>query len=312
MPVPSPSHERARSCTTESEPTCWPVLLSPLLLLRRRAKRPCAYQPKEGDKLHYVFEQTITTTLKFKEQEVANSLIVIWDLGWNVVKVDGAGNGDVHISILRARMFIDGPGGKAVADSADKNEPEDMFRKGMTRAVKTMAAMELLATLRPTGEYTGAKLTDDSLKAVKALGGMAKEEELLNSDIAKWMLYSSPLPGEAVAKGKTWSNKTQTKSDLGKTTMDNTYTYEGPAEKDGMSLEKISLKHEMKLKPDTTRPIKAALKDFKGTGHTLFDNKAGRMIETVTNQRTEMQFEAKGMTSTQVIEQRVAISLKAK
>jgi hypothetical protein len=269
------------------------------------------YQFKEDDKLRYVLEQQIITTVSVKGKETETKLNVIWDISWNVLKVDRKG-GLVQIKIDRARMLLDGPAGKAAADSADKNEPEDALRKNMARAVKVIAAMDLRATLAPTGEVKDVKATEESLKTIKELGGANKEADVLNSDIARSMLFSPVLPADAVVKGKTWSNKTEVKAAFGKTITENTYTYEGLTEKDGVNLEKIAIKPAMKIEPAANAPLKVELKDFKGTGHAWFDNRTGRMIETGTSQRTEMQLEAMGMTFSQTIEQSTTIRLKGK
>ena len=270
------------------------------------------YQHKKDDKLHYVYEQEMTTTLLVKDKESETKLNVIWDLSWTILEVEAGGAAQWQIQITRARMFVDGPAGKAAADSDDKTEPEDAIRKSMAGAVKLMAAMDLRGTILPTGEIKAVKPSPETLKALKELGGVKKEEDLLNSDVAKSMLFSTVLLSDAVAKGKTWLHKTEAQAPYGKTIIENTYAYEGPTEKNGVKLEKISIKPTMKIEPDAKAAVKVEIKDFKGAGHVLFDNKAGRLTETFIHQRSEMRFEAKGMNFSQTIEQRVLIRLKAK
>ena len=269
------------------------------------------YQFKEGDQLRYILEQQIITTVSVKGKESDTKLNVIWDIHWNVLKTNAKG-AVVQIKIDRARMLLDGPGGKAAADSADKNEPEDAVRKNMARAVKLIASMDLRATFAPTGEVKDVKATEDSLKTIKYLGGATKEEDVLNSDIARSMLFAPVLPADAIGKGKSWSIKTEVKAPFGTTTTENAYTYEGLLEKDGVKFDKLLLKPAMKIDPAPNAPLKVELKDFKGTGHAWFDNKAGRLIESATSQRTEMQLEAMGMTFSQTIEQSTVVRLKAK
>ena len=291
------------------------LLLAVVLLIAAspmQAQTTLRYQHKEKDKLHYVFEQEITTTVNVKGKESDTKLNVIWDLSWNVLKVEADGAAQLQIKITRARMFVDGPAGKLTADSDDKNEPDDALRLGMARAVKSIAVMDLRGVILPTGEITAVKPAEETLKALKELGGAPKEADLLNSDVAKSMLLSTVLLSEAVAKGKTWTTKTEAKAPFGKTIMENIYAYEGPTEKDGVKLEKISIKPAMKIEPDAKATIKVEIKDFKGTGQVLFDNKAGRLIETFIHQRTEMRFEAMGMNFGQTIEQRMVIRLKGK
>ena len=276
------------------------------------AQTTLRYKFKEGDKLHYVLDQDMTTTIGIKGKETDTRLHVIWDLEWAVLKVDGGGSGTVEIKIARARMLLDGPAGKAAADSDDKNEPDNALRKTMAASVKVMAAMELRGTILPTGEMKNVRATEETLKAMKDLGGAKTQDDLLNSDMARSMQFATAFPSDAIAKGKTWAKKIETKAGFGKTITENTSTYEGPIEKDGLMLEKVSLKLAMKIEPDAKPAIKAEIKDLKSNGYLLFDNKAGRLIDTVTNQRTEMVLEVMGMSFNQTIEQSVTIRLKTK
>ena len=128
-----------------------------------------------------------------------------------------------------------------------------------------------------------AKATEESLKAIKSLPGA---EQLGDLDSLKNMFQSLILPKEEISKGKTWSNKIESKTPLGKQIIENHYTYDGAAEKDGTTFDKILVKPDTKIEPDPNAQIKIAIKDTKGSGHILFhyDNKTGRMAESVVNQ----------------------------
>jgi hypothetical protein len=276
------------------------------------AQTTLRYKFKEKDKLQYVLDQDTITTVSAKGMEADSRYHVIWDLDLTVVKVDDAGSATVEIKITRARMFVEGPIGKAAADSDDKNEPEDDVRKAMAGTVKVMAAMELRGTMLPTGEMKNVKATAESVKAIKELTGAKKDVDLLDSDVARSMQFATVFPTGVLAKGKTWSDKIVTKAGYGKTIFENTYTYEGPVEKDRLTLDKASIKVSVKFEPDEKAPAKTTIKDVKSNGYLLFDNKAGRTIESVINQRTEMVVEAKGVSANQTIEQTLTIRLKTK
>ena len=161
-------------------------------------------------------------------------------------------------------MFMIGPMTKAAADSDDKNEPEDNLAKGMLRSVKVMAALDLRGTLQPTARSRTSRFPRKRSRRSKELGGAAKEEDILKSDMATLLLANLVLPTESVAKGKTWSKKIETKVPLYKTIAEDTFTFEGPAEKDGVKVERISIKSSLKLEADSTAKLKVQLKDFKG------------------------------------------------
>ena len=283
------------------------------------------YQHKDGDKFHYVLQQETTTTTSVKGESSESKLTVVWDLGWNVLKVDSAGTAQLQIRIERARIFVEGPAGKAAADSADKNEPQDNLRRSLTTSAKIMAALDLRGTILATGEMKDVKLTPEAIKTIKELnGGAGNADELLNSDMCKSMLFAPVLASGSIAKGKTWTSKNEIHFAAYKAMIENTYTFEGQDEKakenekdkgkdkDKVKLDRIAVKPTMKLEPVAKAPVKVQLKDHKGSGHVLFDNKAGRVVESVVNQRSEMSLEAMGATVNQTIEQRTVVQFKDK
>jgi hypothetical protein len=286
------------------------ITLSVFAADHAKAQTTLRYQFKEKDELQYTFEQETITTVKVKDKEAESTQNMIWNLSFKVLSMDKAGSANVQIKITRARMFLKGPAGKAAADSDDKAEPEDATRKSMARAVKILAAMELRAVVSPSGEIKNIKPADETVKAFKELGASQKDEDLANSEMARSMLFLIPLSKDSVSKGGSWQHKSEFKGLLGMTAQDSTYTYDGPITQDGVPQEKISLKLAMKVATDPKATVKMEVKDFKGTGHAYLDNKLGRLTESFNHQRIELQFEAMGMTSWQIIEQRALVRLK--
>ena len=122
------------------------------------------------------------------------------------------------------------------------------------------------------------------------------------------MVTNLVFPGEAVSKGKTWTNKSESKTPIGKTTTESTYTYEGTEKKDGTRKDR----HEpnINIEPDGKSPIK--VESAKGSGTILFNNTTGRMVETVVNQKMQMQLGAGGLNFDQNIDQTITIRLQKK
>jgi hypothetical protein len=81
-------------------------------------------------------------------------------------------------------------------------------------------------------------------------------------------------------------------------------------QKESTTLEKISIKPNMKIEPNPKSEIKVEIKEAKGSGQILFDNKTGRMIESTTNSIMQMQLAAQGLNFGQTIDQTVTIKLK--
>jgi hypothetical protein len=267
------------------------------------------YKFKDKETLRYLFEQDTITTVSVKDKGAATRLRILWDLEWTVLKVDAEGSAAFSLKIDRARMFLEGGGNKAAADSADKNEPEDDLRKGLANTVKIMAAMELRGTMSANGELKNVMATEASLKTIKALGGADTQEKLLESEFARSMQFAPVFP-TGIAKGKQWSKKNETKASIGTTIMERTYTVENPLEKDGRTLERASIKVGIKFQPDEKAKVKTEIKDVKSDGHLWFDNKAGQVFELVVNYRIQSVLESKDASANQTIEQSLTIRLK--
>jgi hypothetical protein len=99
---------------------------------------------------------------------------------------------------------------------------------------------------------------------------------------------------------------------FGKSSTENTYTYEGKTVRDVVTAERITVRPAIKIDPDPKAKFKIEVKDIKGSGEVFFDNKTGRVIESSISQRMEVQLSAAGLILTKVIEQTTTLRLKRK
>jgi hypothetical protein len=288
------------------------VLTSAIFASASPAQTTLRYQFKEGEKIAYLMEQKMKMSMNIMGNNVETQMIMTLDMSWNVLKVDSQGVGQVQIKVGSAKVIMDGPTGKVEVDSKDTKEPDDAVAKVFSQIAKAMAVMEITGSMQPTGEMKEVKVSEETAKALKNLPGADKLGDALNPDSFKNMITTVVFPKEEISKGKTWTNKTESKTPVGKTIADNTYTYDGQADKDGVKLDKISVKPMVKIEADPSAPIKIEVKDAKGSGEILFDNKTGRLVESVIQSRTDMAITANGLNLTQVIDQTVTIRVKKK
>jgi hypothetical protein len=272
-----------------------------------QAQTTLRYQFKEGDKLPYVMEQKMKMTMSIMGVEIDTTMNMDMQMSLNVLEKAKDGGHVVQFKVAGAKMVMDGPTGKVTVDSTDKNEPDDPVGKILYGLVKAIGTMEMKGTMLPTGETKDVKLSEETAKALANVPGADKLGDAANGDALKSMLASIVFPNEAIMKGKTWTNKTDTKTQIGKTTTENTYTYEG-ADQNG--LEKIGVKPSIKIDADPNADVKIKLKNAKGTGQILFDNKNGRLVESTTTQTMQMQLNAMGIDLDQTIQQTTTLRLK--
>lgn len=278
------------------------------------AQTTLRYKFKEGDKLRYVLDTKMKMSMNILGKVIDMTMVQDSELTWNVQSVDDNGNAKILVKFGRSKLSMDGPTGKTEVDSQGGQEPEDAVGQVLYKVIKGLAGMELTGAISPTGEFTDIKIPESSLKGLQNIPGGDAFGELFSPDGLKRMLGQSGLamPKDAVSKGATWKNKSEMKLPIGKMIAEIDYTYGGPIEKDGRTLEKITLKPKATIEPDPNAPIAMKLKSQDGTGTALFDNKAGRLLEVVQNQTMEMEAEVMGMTFSQRMVQTVTMRLADK
>jgi hypothetical protein len=274
------------------------------------AQTTLRYKFKDGEKLEYVMEQKMKMTMSINNMDIETKMNMSMDMSWNVVGVNSDGSAKLQMKVTRAKMSMDGPTGQVEVDSNAKNEPDDAIGKIFSQIIKATATMEMTGTMQTNGDMKDIKVSEETVKAMKNLPGADKLGDMLSPESFKSMVSNLVFPTDAVTKGKTWTNKNEAKTPIGKTITEGTYTYEGPVQKDGATLEKISIKPNIKIEPDPKAPVKIELKESKGSGQILFDNKAGRMVESTTNQVMQMQLGIAGMNINQTVDQTATMRLK--
>jgi hypothetical protein len=266
------------------------------------------YQFKEKDKLVYAIEQKTKSTIEIAGAKVDSDINADMSLQWEVVKVDRDGSAQVKIKMLRSKLVMENLLGKSEVDSDSKDGPNDAIGKMLVPMNKAIAAMEVSATMLPTGELKDVKVSEATTKAMKAIPGAEQFGDLAHPDNFKDMISSIVFPTGAVVKGKSWSHKSESTSPEGKLTTDTVFTLEETIEQDGTKLEKISLKPTIKVDPAPKAIMK--VKSVEAAGHVLFDNKAGQLVESTMRQTKVGKVDAMGLTLDSTSVQTTTIRLK--
>lgn len=271
------------------------------------AQTVMTYKFKDGDRLLYLLEQKTKSLMSLAGTDIEMKVNVTMTMAWQVLKVDSRGHAQVQIKVTHSKMSMDSLLGIVEVDSKDKDGPGDLAGKMVGQMNKAIAAMEITATMLPTGEMQNLKVSDNTVKAMAAIPGASQLGDLASPDNFKDMISGIVFPTEAITKGKSWSNRSETKSPSGTISADNVYTLEGTVTRDGATLEKIALKPIIKVEGDPKATLK--LKGIKATGETLFDNKAGRVVESSLFQSKEGQIKVMGLVLDSLTEEKTTIRL---
>jgi hypothetical protein len=286
------------------------VILSAALVPASQAQTTLRYQFKEGEKLNYQIEQKTNSKINLAGADVDTKVTVTMKLTWTIDKVDSEGNAQVKVQVTHSKMAMDSLIGMIEVDSNQKEAPADLAGKMLAQANKAMSTMEITGTMLTTGEMKDVKVSEATIKALKSIPGADQMGELSDPNSFKDLVSGVVFPTSPVSKGKDWTHKTEATSPVGKTITETTFTLEGSVEKDGVTLEKISVRPTIKVEPGARAKLK--VKSITAKGHVLFDNKAGRMVESIITQNSRGEISVMGLTLDQTSEQTTTIRLQGK
>jgi hypothetical protein len=279
------------------------------------AQTKLRYKFKEGERLEYAAEMDQKMAMNVLGNDVDIKTTMNIDMTWQTLKVDEKGNAKAKVTVNRAKMTMEGgPFGKVELDSKDTEEPDNPIGQMLGGMVKAMGTMEMTFTVDPTGEVTDVKVAETTLKKFKkmpAIGGLGND--MIGPDSFKSIVKGSiimPLPKEEIDKGKTWTEKAEQSSGIGRVQTETKYTYDGEIEKGGKKLAKIGVKPDVKIKPADDAKVQVKLKSNSSKGTVLFDNQAGRIAEARNESTMQMEMEAAGMTIDANMTQNMTIRMK--
>jgi hypothetical protein len=277
-----------------------------------QAQTTLRYKFKEGAKHEYIVDLDQKMSMNLLGMDIDMKQVMVMEIACQTLKVDDNGSAQHKVTLGRVKMVVEGgPLGKIEVDSKDTEEPDSPFGKIFQDIIKSIGGMEMTFTADPTGAISDVKVTEGKkMKKLPGVGGLGGGGVDFGPETLKSLVDGSifvPLPKEPVSKGKTWTQKLDTKTQLGKMTGENKYTYEGETEN---NLQKFSVKPDMKLESDPNAQIQVKMKKGAAKGVTLFDNRAGRVAQANTEATMQMEIEAMGQTISADITQTTTMRLK--
>jgi hypothetical protein len=301
------SHQRIRSAA---------LALLGLAILFASAQSAAAqttlrYKFKQGEKLNYVLQMKGDMAMNVMGREFKVDMGQTFDVTWNVASVDQSGKAKITQTFDRIRFNMEGPTAKLEYDSKEGKEPEGPVGKIMGPLFSALVGAEISMSMDAQGKISDVKVPEKLAQAAKGLAGTPGLGQMLSEEGLKQMMDQSGLllPAKPISKGATWDQKFESKSPGGTMKVESTNTYDGPVAKDGKQLEKITLKPKITLEADPNAPAKITLKSQEATGTALFDNAAGRLVETNMKQDLEMAVSAMGQEISQKMKQTVTMKL---
>jgi hypothetical protein len=274
-----------------------------------QAAKTFRWKMAQGDRFQVEMKQTIKQVITIGDRTVEVPNDTIMQMTW---LVDSAADGTFSITQTfdRIKMSMKGPTGDMEYDSASTEEPTGLT-KTISDMLKPMIGAKFTQTMDVRGKVLDVKVPVEALKGFDANPLM---KQFFASDSMKEMITkASPvLPDEAVDKGYRWQNKAETKTPVGKMTIDSSYVYDGEEQRDGRVLDKFSVSSTVGFADEPGGLLGAKIKvtDQQTTGTMYFDAVAGRFVENRVSQKLTMEVTVGTSSVNQKLESTVEMTVK--
>lgn len=275
-----------------------------------QAQTTLRYQFKTGDKIPYSIDVEQKANMKVMGKNADVKIHTTYDITMNVVKVDDKG-AQVNTTVDHITMTIDGLGARITIDSNDKTEPGNDVAKLIAPMIVGLNKIEMMVNVSELGESTNARFSEESVKKFKDLSETKIVGVLFTPESLKGMLAPGMvLPRDGIDKGKSWTRKTNETMTYGKVSGETQFTFAGEIDKGGRKLVHISAVPNIKIDPEGAAGVMMKVKDSTGKTNILFDNRTGRLVESVSEMDMQMEMEVDNEKVVQRVVHSVTYRLK--
>lgn len=282
-----------------------------LLSAHASADTTLRWKFEKGKSYPFVMTQSTTTVAQVQGQKIESQQDVTIDLVWEIRDVDADGAATMVQTMKRIQSKITTPQGNVDYDTqADKpvEGPMAMLRTVLKGMVDQAVEMKINAR----GEIQDVKVPQAMLDTLKNTGpAAAAMGAMFSEDGLKKMMSQSMLrfPEEAVAPGKTWSEKTSMPiGPFGTMNLDRTYTYNGPDAASKTELIGIGTTAQITVKENA--PLEMSIDKQEGAGEIRFDNARGFLIQSDLKQTMQLSIKVQGQQLQQDLVTAVSLKLQ--
>ena len=275
-----------------------PVGVLILLLAASQAQAQIALRWKwnQGEKLAYVLLDNSTSKSTVGQDSFELTQDLTLDTTWHVKSVTPTGEASMVVTIERVRFRANGNGEAAVGtmnlDLKHETELQRESEKGVFGVLKSLLGSEIALAVNAQGRVSRFELPKVLVSTME--GQVARElagfyGDLFTADGLRYRLtnWLVALPTEPLSEKQSWQEDKPGR--LGKNVPClYSYTFAASVEREGHTAIKIEVKPELKLLglEADKNPPKIAEQDGKGI--VYFDNRSGRITESVVSQRVEI------------------------
>jgi hypothetical protein len=278
-----------------------------------QAQTTLRYKFKAGEKKVYETTQKMTMKMNVNGMDVNIGMNTKMTMEQAVTGTTADGKGKITQKFQRIAFDMTTPTANIQYDSEKNKNPDDPAGKIMAPMFNALVNGEFKLIMAPDGSISDMEIPESVTKAMQKLaqgpGGPGLGEMFSKEGLKKIFSQNVSFPTGPVEKGKSWESKTELKLPFGKMEVATKYTYEGPTKEGSKTLEKITTSPTSTVTADPNAPITIAIKKQDAKGTILFDNEAGRMVQSNIESSMQMEITANGMTFTQNVQQTTNLKL---
>jgi hypothetical protein len=270
-----------------------------LLLAASQAQAQIALQWKwnQGEKLAYVLQDNYTSKSTVDQQFFELTQDLTLDTIWHVKSVGPTGEASIVVTIERVRFNANGKGDAAIGtmsfDSKHETELQRKSEKSVFSVLKSLLGSEITLVVNAQGRVLRfdlpkvlvSTMEDQVTRELAGFFGDLFTADGLRLRLTNWLVA---LPTEPVSEKQSWQEDKPSRLGNNFPCL-HSYTFAARVERDGHTAIKIDVKPELKLlglEADKDRP---KITEQDGKGIVYFDNRTGRITESVVSQRVEVQ-----------------------
>jgi hypothetical protein len=262
-------------------------------------------KPQEGKAVYTSTVKSVQKlTIAGMEVPTESNVMAISTVTGGKPAADGSQRVEERTDRFVMKLVIPGGGLELDTDKPEEAKAEQMALQPVLDGLKALKGTAYTVVFKGP-KVTGVEGLDAVLAKLPANAAEAFKSDFEPAVITReWQQRLDALPGKEVKKGDTWSRVEVTNLGGGQImTFDTQYEYQGVIEKDGKSLDKVSILFtgvKYTMDPNGPSPLKVVTSDLKvqsSFGHYLLDREKGVIVERTTNTQVAgpMTFEINGM-----------------
>lgn len=260
-----------------------------------------------GQSLKYEVTQNVDSKI-LGTKVIGSTLEQKLDLTWEVDADDAT---KLKQTITRARLKMDSPVLSFNYDSGSNQEAEGPAAKSLQQVFKALVGKKIGMKMNAQGDIQDVRLEEIS-DALKSNLAAAEGNPLASEESIKQLITRSSIsfPTGSITIGQEWkSPKIELKQPFGTQVLEVSNTYDGPVQRDGKELAKISRKITMTIKPAQGALLDVKIKSSEATAEIYFDAKEGKLVESTTSLNAVMEVVAANNTMEQEIKSTAVMKL---